>query len=86
MDCAIRGGGPCPQCVLIYNFPYEIEHDVVRAAPNYFGEADFFRFHHWTHLADVCDGVCTVRMVCTCAIPRNLIIDSFLVKVCGPGA
>lgn len=24
VDCGIHGGGPCPQNVLIYNFPYEI--------------------------------------------------------------
>ena len=24
LDCDIHGGGPCPQNVLIYNFPYEI--------------------------------------------------------------
>ena len=36
---------------------------------------------HWTHLVDVCDGVRTVRMVRTRAIPRNLIIDGFPVKV-----
>ena len=36
---------------------------------------------HWTHLVDVCDGVRTVRRVRTRAIPRNLIIDGFPVKV-----
>ena len=35
------------------------------------------RFRHWTQLTEVCDGVCTVRMVRTRAIPRNLIIDGF---------
>ena len=30
VDCDIRGGGPRPQNVLIYNFPFEIGHDVVR--------------------------------------------------------
>ena len=39
------------------------------------------RFRHWTHLAEVCDGVRTVRMVRSGAIPRNLIIDGFPVKV-----
>ena len=43
------------------------------------------RFHHWTHLAEVCDGVRTVRMVRTGAIPRNLIIDGFPVKVANVG-
>ena len=75
------GGGPRPQNVLIYNFPYEIEHCVVRNALSFFGEVESVRFRHWTHLAEVCDGVRTVRMVRTGAIPRNLIIDGFPVKV-----
>lgn len=47
----------------------------------FFGEVESVRFRHWTHLAEVCDGVCTVRMVRTGTIPRNLIIDGFPVKV-----
>lgn len=42
---------------------------------------EYVRFRHWTHLVDPCDGVSTVRMVRTQAIPRNLIIDGFPVKV-----
>ena len=81
VDCAIRGGGPRPQNVLIYNFPYEIDHSVVRNALSFYGEVESVRFRHWTHHAEVCDGVRTVRMVRSGAIPRNLIIDGFPVKV-----
>ena len=81
VDCDIRGGGPRPQNVLIYNFPFEIGHDVVKAALSFFGEVEYVQFRHWTHLVDVCDGVRTMRMVRTRAIPRNLIIDGFPVKV-----
>ena len=85
VDCDIRGGGPRPQNVLIYNFPFEIGHDVVKAALSFFGDVEYVRFRHWTYLTDVCDGVCdgvrTMRMVRTRAIPRNLIIDGFPVKV-----
>ena len=81
LDCDIRGGGPRPQNVLIYNFPYEIGHDVVKTALSYFGDVEYVRFRHWTHLVDFCDSVRTVRMVRTRAIPRNLIIDGFPVKV-----
>ena len=81
VDCDVRGGGPRPQNVLIYNFPYEIGHDVVKTALSFFGEVEYVRSRHWTHLEDVCDGVRTVRMVRTRAIPRNVIIDGFPVKV-----
>ena len=47
----------------------------------FFGEVESVRFRHWTHLAEVCDGVCTVRMVRTGTIPHNLIIDGFPCKV-----
>lgn len=75
------GGGARPQNVLIYNFPYEIEHSVVRAVLIFFGEVVPVRFRHWPHLTEVCDGVCTVILVHTRAIPRNLIIDGFPMKV-----
>ena len=81
VDCDVRGGGPRPQNVLIYGFPFEIGHDVVKATLSFFGEIEHVRFRHWTHLEDVCDGVRTVRMVRTRAIPRNVIIDGFPVKV-----
>lgn len=54
---------------------------MVRNALSFFGEVESVRFRHWTHLAEVCDGVCTVRMVRTGTIPHNLIIDGFPVKV-----
>lgn len=56
-------GGPRPQNVLIYNFPYEIEHCVVQNALSFFGDVEWMRFRHWTHLAEVCEGVRIVRMV-----------------------
>ena len=75
------GGGARPQNVLIYNFPYEIEHSVVRAVLIFSGEVVPVRFRHWPHLTEVCDGVCTVILLHTRAIPRNLIIDGFPMKV-----
>ena len=56
-------GGPRLQNVLIYNFPYEIEHCVVQNALSFFGDVEWMRFRHWTHLAEVCEGVRIVRMV-----------------------
>ena len=84
VDCAVRGGGPRPQNVLIYNFPYEVPHAVVRDSLSHYGDVESVLFRHWTHL-NVCDGVRTVRMVRARAIPRNLTIDGFHVKVSYPG-
>ena len=84
VDCPVRGGGPRPQNVLIYNFPYEIPHEVVRDSLSHYGDVESVLFRHWTHV-HVCDGVRTVRMVRARAIPRNLTIDGFHVKVSYPG-
>ena len=84
VDCAVRGGGPRPQNVLIYNFPYEVPHAVVRDSLSHYGDVESVLFRHWTHV-HVCDGVRTVRMVRARAIPRNLNIDGFPVKVSYPG-
>lgn len=62
-------------------FRTKFEHDVVKATLSYFGEVEYVHFHHWTHLVDVYDGVRTVRMIRTRAVPCNLIIDGFPVKV-----
>ena len=84
VDCAVRGGGPRPQNVVIYNFPYEVPHEVGRDSLSQYGDVKSVLFRHWTHV-HVCDGVRTVRMVCARAIPRNLTIDGFHVKVSYPG-
>lgn len=88
IECAVRGGGgggPRPQNVLVYNFPYETPHAVVREALSPFGEVESVHFRHWTHAQEICDGVRTVRMVRSRAISRNLVIDGFPVKISYPG-
>ena len=85
IECAVRGGGPRPQNVLVYNFPFEIPHAVVREALSPFGEVESVHFGHWTHAREICDGVRTVRMVRSRAISRNLVIDGFPVKISYPG-
>ena len=85
IECAVRGGGPRPQNVLVYNFPFEIPHAVVREALSPFGEVESVNFRHWTHAREICDGVRTVRLVRSRAISRNLVIDGFPVKISYPG-
>lgn len=63
------GGDPTPQNVLVYVY----------------GDVKYVRFLNCTHIADICDGERTVRMVRTWAIPRNLVIDGFPVKISYPG-
>ena len=83
VDCAVRGGGPRPQNVLIYNFPFEVSHEVVHGCLSVYGNVESVLFRHWTYVR-VCDGVCMVRMARSRAIPRNLVIDGCPVKVSYP--
>ena len=36
---------------------------MVQNALSFFGDVEWMRFRHWTHLAEVCEGVRIVRMV-----------------------
>lgn len=63
---------PRPQNVLVYNFPYETPHAVVREALSPFGEVESVHFRHWTHAQEICDGVRTVRMVRSRAVSCHL--------------
>ena len=49
------------------------------------GKVESVSFHHWTRAHEICDGVCTVRMVRSHTISCNLVIDGFPVKVSYPG-
>ena len=68
------GGGSSPKC---FDLQFPLRNSTL-CGP---GCVDFevvpVRFRHWPHLTEVCDGVCTVIMVHTRAIPRDLIIDGF---------
>ena len=39
------------------------------------------RLRHWTHLEGVCNGVRTVTMIRSGAIPRNMEINDFEVNI-----
>lgn len=81
VQCAVRGGGPQAQNVLIYNYPVEgCEESICRVLGAY-GDIERISFRHWLHLTDVSDGVCVVRMFCCLAIPRILSIAEVNVKV-----
>ena len=49
------------------------------------GKVESVSFHHWTRAHEICDGVCTARMVRSHTISCNVVIDGFPVKVSYPG-
>lgn len=68
MQCAVRGGGPQSQNVLVYNYPVEGAADPIPRTLRVYGVIEDIKFCHWTHMPSVGDGVCIVRMDCRAAI------------------
>ena len=81
VQCAVRGGGPHAQNVLIYNYPVEGNEEPIRRKLAVYGTVESIAFRHWPHLPSVSDGVRVVRMVRREAIPRHLTIGDFQVKI-----
>ena len=81
IPCRVRGGGPRPQNVFVCNFPFEANNDLLARALNKFGEVKDGFNCCWLHLSGVADGVRVVSMVRNQAIPWNLDVEGFRVKV-----
>ena len=81
VQCAVRGGGPRAQNVLVYNYPVEGPEDPIRRALGAYGVIEEVKFRHWTHMPTVGDGVRIVRMVRREAIPRHMTIGEVRVKI-----
>ena len=81
IPCRVRGGGPRPQKVFVYNFPFEAKKGLLVRALNKFGEVKDVFNRCWLHLSGVADGVRVVSLVRNQAIPRNLDVEGFRVKV-----
>ena len=65
----------------VYNFPFQAKNDLLACALNKFGEVKDVFNHCCLHLSGVADGVRVVSMVRNQAIPRNLDVEGFRVKV-----
>lgn len=81
VQCAVRGGGPCVQNVLIYNYPVEGNEEPIHRKLAVYGTAESIPFHHWPHLPNVSDSVRVVCVVRREAIPHHLSVGDFQVKI-----
>ena len=81
VQCAVRGGGPRAQNVLIYNYAVEGPEDPIRRALGAYGVIEEVKFRHWVHMPTVGDGVRIVRMVRREAILRHMSIGEVRVKI-----
>ena len=81
IPCHVRGGEPRLQNVFVCNFPFEANNDLLARALYKFGEVKDSFNRCWLHLSGVADGVRVVYMVRNQAIPWNLDVEGFRVKV-----
>ena len=85
VHCAVRGGGPRAQNVLVYNYPVEGPEDPIRRALGAYGVIEEVKFCHWAHMPTVGDGVPIVHMVRLEAIPRHMSTGEARVKIAYAG-
>ena len=85
VQCAVWGGGPRAQNVLLYNYPAEGPEDPIRRALGVYGVVKEVKFRHWPHMPTVGDGVRIVRMVRQEAISQHMSIGEVRVKIAYAG-
>ena len=85
VPCAVRGGGPRAQNVIVYNYPVEGPDDLIRRALRSFGVIEDIKFRHWPHMPTIGDGARIVRMVRSQPIPRHMVIGEVRVKIAYAG-
>ena len=85
VKCAVRGGGPRPLPVFVYNYPYEGNNAALASFLGDYGEVHSVKLGVWSHLPDLYNGVRIVYMTRNRAIPRNLVVDDVHVKISYPG-
>ena len=78
--CYVRGGGPRPEKVLVFRYPFEADSAPLRKELSKYGEVHDIRFRAWTHLDNVMDGARVVRMTRSGPIPRSLHVNDHLCK------
>ena len=79
--CHVRGGGPRPENVLVFRYPFEADSAPLREELSKYGEVHDIRFRAWTHLDNVMDGARVVRMTRSGPIPRSLYVHDHVCKV-----
>lgn len=85
VQCAVWGGGPRAQNVLVYNYPVEGAKDPFHRALDAYGVIQDIKFCHWAHMPSVGDGVRIVPMNRHDAILRHMSIGEVNVKIAYAG-
>ena len=69
--CAVVGGGPKVQNVLIHHYPFEEDNHRLWIALSSFGEVRDIQYQHYPDLCSISTGTRVVKMVRNSPIPRS---------------
>ena len=78
--CAVVGGGPKVQNVLIHHYPFEEDNHRLWIALSSFGEVRDIQYQHYPDLCSISTGTRVVKMVRNSPIPRSLDVGGYVCK------
>ena len=78
--CAVVGGGPKVQNVLIHHYPFEEDNHRFWIALSSFGEVRDIQYQHYPDLCSISTGTRVVKMVRNSPIPRSLDVGGYMCK------
>ncbi|XP_044173964.1 uncharacterized protein LOC114947486 [Acropora millepora] len=78
--CAVVGGGPKVQNVLIHHYPFEDDNHRLWIALSSFGEVRDIQYQHYPDLCSISTGTRVVKMVRNSPIPRSLDVGGYMCK------
>ena len=80
IQCPVRGGGPRPENVLVYRYPFEADLSALKDVMSYYGVVHNIQHRSWLHLNNVADGSIVVRMTRSQNVPRTINVNNYLCK------
>ena len=78
--CAVVGGGPKVQNVLIQHYPFEEDNHRLWIALSSFGEVRDIHYQHYPDLCSISTGTRVVKMVLNSPNPRSLDVGGYMCK------
>ena len=81
VECRVVGGGPRPQFVHVFHYPYEADDDLLMKVFKKFGDVLGLTHQHYPDHNDICTGVRLLHILRSSPIPRNVDVGGWAVKV-----
>ena len=80
VQCPVRGGGPRPENVLVFRYPFEAELSALKDVMSHYGVVHDIHRRSWLHLNNVADGSVVVRMTRSHPVPRTVNVNDYYCK------